>query len=563
VGNGVPHQPDGPRGGGARPPRRGARLLTPVRFVLVLHGHIPDVLGHGVWPHGENWLYEAAAESYLPFLDAAERLVSRGAPFKATVGLTPVLCEQLEDERFAEGFVRYLSQRAEAAAEDGEAFRASGEEGSERTALFWQAHYSRLLLDFDRRGRRIVPHVAALAGTGAIEPVASAATHGFLPLLPNDRALLRQLEVGLAAHGRHFGRPSSGFWLPECAYRPGGTWDPPAGGPPVFREGLEEFLAPLGIGYFFVETHLVRGGAHEPAYGGEVEREAGGSTPHRLHAVRTRDGRELAVFARDPVSSHQVWSGKVGYPGDGRYLEFHKRRAPSGHRYWRVTDNRLGLGEKLPWEPREALEALESHADHFVGLLEGIPPLPGGEPPTVVAMFDLELFGHWWFEGMEFLERVFAKLAENPRVVPMTASEALAASGPGPVLALPAGTWGRGGDDRVWRNEGTLPYWRAVCAIEETMERLEARRGTIAPPLFAALERQTLLLHSSDWPFLIDNEVSKDYAYSRIEGHAADFAKLALLAEAGRASGPGFPEIEERDRLFGPELLGPEFTRWR
>ena len=31
-------------------------------FSLVLHSHIPYVLAHGSWPHGMDWLYEAAAE---------------------------------------------------------------------------------------------------------------------------------------------------------------------------------------------------------------------------------------------------------------------------------------------------------------------------------------------------------------------------------------------------------------------------------------------------------------------------------------------------------------------
>ena len=93
-------------------------MRPPVTLVLVLHGHIPDVLGHGTWPHGANWLYEAAAETYQPFLIAVERLLAAGIPVKATVGMTPVLSEQLADERFTRGFDDYLAQRARAARED-------------------------------------------------------------------------------------------------------------------------------------------------------------------------------------------------------------------------------------------------------------------------------------------------------------------------------------------------------------------------------------------------------------------------------------------------------------
>ena len=316
------------------------------RLLFVLHGHIPDVVGHGTWPHGENWLYEAAAESYLPFLARARALAADGVRVRFTVGLTPVLAEQLQDPRFKEGFPRYLAQRARAAALDREALGTIGDEGA-FLGEGWRRFYTDLRETFlALPGHDVVAAFRELADEGLIEPIASAATHGFLPLLPNDRAIARQLDVGLAAHERHFGRPARGIWLPECAYRPAGTWISPADGHAEERPGIEDFLAERGIDYFFVETHLVQGGVLRPAYGGRVASGARG-TPYRINAVVSSAGIPVAVFARDPLSSQQVWSGKVGYPGDGRYLEFHKKRAPSGHRYWRVTDSSLDLHEKL------------------------------------------------------------------------------------------------------------------------------------------------------------------------------------------------------------------------
>jgi 1,4-alpha-glucan branching enzyme len=526
----------------------------PTTLVLVLHGHIPDVLGHGTWPHGANWLYEAAAETYLPFLIAMERLLDAGVPVKATVGMTPVLCEQLADERFTVGFDAYLSQRARAAREDGERLGAAGDGAAVLIAGFWTDFYEDLRRDFARRGDGLVAGFRRLAERGALEMIASAATHGFLPLLPNDHAIDRQLDAGIAAHRRHFGRGARGIWLPECAYRPSGPWVSPADGHVEERRGLEEFLTARDLKFFFVETHLVTGGRHVPAYGGQVTLPERGATPYRIHSVRSSDGGRVAVFARDPLSSQQVWSGKVGYPGDGRYLEFHKKRAPSGHRYWRVTDSRLDLGDKLPYERAAVREALGSHADHFVTLLESAPAMPDGDAPVVVAMFDFELFGHWWFEGIDFLETVFRRLAASDRVVPRTASEALAASPRPGDLQMPAGTWGRGGDFQVWWNDQTIGYWREVDTVERALEMFETRRHTIRPELFAALERQALLLQSSDWPFLIDNEVSRDYADSRIREHVDDFWRLARMADAGLVDDSAFSAIAARDRVFEPEL---------
>ena len=67
---------------------------------LVLHSHLPYVLSHGKWPHGTDWLCEAAAETYLPILRILNELVSEGYRPKLTIGLSPVLCEQLADSSF-------------------------------------------------------------------------------------------------------------------------------------------------------------------------------------------------------------------------------------------------------------------------------------------------------------------------------------------------------------------------------------------------------------------------------------------------------------------------------
>jgi 1,4-alpha-glucan branching enzyme len=523
------------------------------RLLFVLHGHIPDVVGHGTWPHGENWLYEAAAESYLPFLRHVDALKAEDVRVRFTVGLTPVLAEQLQDPRFKRGFPRYLAQRARAAAGDRDALGAKGEPASE-LGEGWRRFYTDLRRMFlDLPDHDIVGAFRRLAEEGLVEPIASGATHGFLPLLPNDRASARQLDVGLEAHARHFGRAARGIWLPECAYRPAGPWISPADGHAERRRGLEDFLAERGVKYFFVETHLVQGGALTPAYGGEVISAQNG-TPYRVNAVISSTGHPVAVFARDPLSSQQVWSGKVGYPGDSRYLEFHKKRAPSGHRYWRVTDSRLELHQKEPYDPAAIPSAIDAHASHFVSMVENVPPHEDGTPAIVVGMFDFELFGHWWFEGPDFLAAVLRKLQSSTRAVAVTASEALAEAPPKGALKMPAGTWGRNGDFQVWWNDHTIDYWRRVDEVERTMEDLEDSRARIPVPLFAALERQTLLLQSSDWPFLIDNEVSQDYARHRIDEHHDDFRKLAAMAANGALDAEVLREIREKDRLFAPEL---------
>lgn len=529
------------------------------RLLIVLHGHIPQVVGQGTWPHGANWLYEAAAETYLPFLRVVSELRAEGIPIKATIGLTPVLAEQLLDPRFKTGFRWYLRQRARAANEDREAFLVEKDERAAALAEAWRDLYLYLREQFEALpDQDIVRVFRELADAGEIEPMASAATHGFLPLLPNDRAIERQLDVGLAAFERHWGRPAHGIWIPECAYRPPGLWVSPADGHAEIRPGIEDFLAARGVRFFFVETHLVAGGLTPAAYGGNVFRDYEGQSPYRTHAVRAIDGTPVGVFARDPLSSQQVWSGVVGYPGDPRYLEFHKKSG-SGHRYWRVTDSKADLAFKKLYEPEKVHSVVSQHAAHFISMLRQVEPLSDGTPGLVVGMFDFELFGHWWFEGPSFLGELMRQVSKEPGIKMVTAWEALQETPPTSFLTMPPGTWGRNGTFEVWWNEHTVEYWQTVTRIEEHMEVLEerAREGKLSPELFEALERQTLLLQSSDWPFLIDNESARDYAEERILRHATDFELLARVADAPESmQREVLDEIAKRDRSFGPELAG-------
>ncbi len=536
----------------------------PISFVLVLHGHIPAVLGHGVWPHGADWLHEAAAETYLPFLAAVGSLDADGIPWKATIGLTPILCEQLRDPRFPRGFRRYVRHRLAAASRDAREFARDGHR-AELLARAWRAHYEDVLALFDALGGDLVAPFARMAGEGKVEPIASAATHGFLPLLPSDAAAERQLDVGLAAHRRHFGRSARGLWMPECATRPAGTLVTPGFGRRVARRGIPSLLAERGVRFTFVETHLVAGRAGRPAYGGSGgplwnagEATPTGRTPWAVHRVVTESG-ELAVLARDPRSSEQVWSGDIGYPGDPAYLEFHRKAARGGLRYWSVTDARGPLDGKELYDPVTTAERVAAHAIHFCDLLEESAAAGGAEPArVVVAMFDFELFGHWWFEGVDFLAAVFRELARRGGPVrPATAWEAVSgARDDTAALALPAGSWGKDGDFSVWDNPETKDYWRRVERAAEQIREIAGRDARLLP---AAL-RQLLCLEASDWPFLVENGSARDYAERRIGEHSAAIEALAALS---RRPGPRSREealllarLARRDRAFAPELGG-------
>jgi 1,4-alpha-glucan branching enzyme len=556
--------------------------LEPAAFTIVLHSHMPWVLHHGRWPHGLDWLSEAAAETYLPLWRVLEARARRGRPLGVAVGFTPVLCEQLAHPDFQREFVAYLETKREAAREDHAALTAAGDQEMAALAARWEAFYRGTLEDFlGPHGPNLVARLRRLEEWGAIEILTSAATHGYLPLLSSDAAAEEQLRVGVASHRRHFGRAPRGLWLPECAYRPAGPWPREAiaraGGldrPPVERAGLESLLARHGIQYCFVDTHLVSGGQPLGVYADRFEgllhlaREDEPAvappkpfTPYLPYRVGHEAG--VACFGRDPATAHQVWSGEHGYPGDGDYLDFHKKRFPGGHRYWRVTHPKADLGAKQIYRPHAAEARAPEHARHFVELLGQTlsQARTGDVAPIACAMFDTELFGHWWFEGPRFLGEVLDRTAEGA-IEPTFPGAYLERHPAARAIALPEGSWGDGGGHQVWLNPETRWTWDALHAAEARFERLvrdaaPRTRDPLLDRLLAQAGRELLLLQSSDWQFVMTTVAARDYAEARFTGHAADFERLALLAERRAEGGPlaeadveALAGCEARDGLF-------------
>ena len=88
------------------------------QFVFMLHSHLPYYRKAGMWPFGEENLYECMAETYVPLLNAISELYDEGIKAKLTVGITPILAEQLDDEHLKHGFVKYLDSRIEKVSKD-------------------------------------------------------------------------------------------------------------------------------------------------------------------------------------------------------------------------------------------------------------------------------------------------------------------------------------------------------------------------------------------------------------------------------------------------------------
>ncbi|HET7093614.1 MAG TPA: 1,4-alpha-glucan branching protein domain-containing protein [Thermomicrobiales bacterium] len=535
-------------------------------FTFVLHSHLPYARGAGMWPHGEEWIHEAIAETYLPLLNALHDLAEEGTPYRLTIGITPILAEQLADPSIVDHFAAYAAERAAWAANDVDRFEAAGDAPMRDLARFYHHWYARALASFrDRFHSDLIGAFRTLQDAGLIEIATSAATHAYLPLLARDSSIHGQLQTGVRAYERRFGRAPSAIWLPECAYRPAVLEEDD--GRTIRRPGLESFLAEERLRVFFAETHTVEGGTPVGKAAGEAigpygavtrryaitplpadERQRHGTT-FRPYWVGDAPG-EVAVLARNNRTGQQVWSAEFGYPGDFWYREFHRKDGVSGMQYWRISGRGVDLGEKAPYEPARAAERVNDHVAHYVHLVEEALRAfhaDSGQFGVISAAYDTELFGHWWFEGVDWLKGVLRGLAQSDVVELSTASQIIAEHQPDEVLALPESSWGAGGGDFTWRNIDTQWMWPPIHAAERRMETLVARFPDAAGErrdVLAQTARELLLLESSDWPFLVTTGQAKEYASERFSEHVERFNRLADIAERD-----GEITAEDRDYL--------------
>ena len=451
-------------------------------FVLVLHTHLPYVIGHGRWPHGMDWLNEAASECYIPLLNIFNELKNDGINFKVTINISPVLAEQLTSKNFVDELLQYLDMKIKYAEQDEIEFIKTGRKNLASVAKFWREYYQNIKESFtDRYNQDLISAFRALQDSGHLEIITCAATHGYLPLLALDTSVQAQVKLGVKVYEKHFGRKPRGIWLPECAYRPGYRWKMPVKPENNFpileyeRKGVEEFLSENGIEFFIIDTATLRGGKTIGVYLERFEglrklweqfesqvkyRPEEEKSPYEIYLVSSGkpEKKPVAVLTRDPKTGLQVWSGEWGYPGDGWYLDFHKKKFPSGLRYWRVTSSKADLADKLEYELDKVEARLEENSSHFVDLITTTLKEhfeKTNKIGVLTAPYDTELFGHWWFEGPRFLKKVFEKLNNSEFVKPATASEAIEKLNPSTVVSLPEGSWGEGGYHYIWLNKDT------------------------------------------------------------------------------------------------------------
>ena len=517
----------------------------PVGYLcVVLHAHLPYVRHpeHEDFLE-EDWLFEAITETYAPLLAAFERLDEERVPYRVTMGVTPPLVAMLGDPLLQARYRRHLERLRELAERE----VASNPEGTPlgRLARFYQRFFADVhAFVCERHGGSVLDALRAARQRGSLELITCTATHGFLPLLGTDGARRAQVRVGVEAYRRTFGAAPGGTWLGECAY----------------ARGVDEMLAEEGIDYFFLDSHGLLYGEPPPVYGVFAPVQ----TPAGCHA-----------FARDSEASRQVWSAREGYPGDPWYREFYRDlgwdadyeyirpylhgdgvRRGVGIKYHRVTGD-VALHLKDFYDPRAARERAAVHAGHFLFHRQAqARHLRAGmdRPPIIVAPYDAELFGHWWFEGPLFVEYLIRKAAHDQDEILMVTPTDYLERHPQVQEQQPCpSTWGAEGYAKVWLNGGNAAFYRHQHHAERRMARLVERFPDAQGERKRALDqaaRELLLLESSDWAFIVHGGTSVPYAVKRMRDHLQRFHRLADMAESGQVDGDEIGRLEALDAIF-------------
>ena len=523
-------------------------------LIFALHAHLPYVR-HPEYEDffEEHWLFEAISETYLPLLRAFDRLEQDEVPWKLTLSISPTLITMLEDPVLQQKYIRYTERLLDLI--EKEEKRTAGSVGYERILRMYKDLYTQNLKQFkEEYGQHILKGFDFFIKKGRVEPLVTSATHAYLPLYESyPETIYAQIQAALQTQHKVFGKAPRGFWLPEMGYFP----------------GVEDYLKDIGTEYFFVATHGILFMKKRPEYG-------------IFAPVECPNG--VVAFGRDISSSHTVWSSTEGYPGDFVYRDFYRdigfdlpleyirpylpdgqNRVFTGLKYYAITGKE---GEKNLYDPEKATRKVVEHAENFVYTRSRVVNKMSScmdMPPVMSCPFDAELFGHWWFEGVQWIEAVFRVLHKQDVMECITPSQYIKEYGTiqkgQPVFS----SWGNGGYSEVWLDGGTDWLYRhthkAVDRMIDLTDRYPEEKGLKGRALNQAA-REVLLSQASDWPFIIHAGTTVSYAKRRIREHLQNFTRIYDALCSGVVSTEWLTKLEKRNIVF-PELDYRIFSRRR
>ena len=488
------------------------------KLIFVLHAHLPFVR-HPEYSRflEEDWLFEAINESYLPLLRVFRGLVADKVPFKLTFSISPTLAAMLTDELLQARYIAHVDRLIELSQK--EIKRTATDIEINKLAERYFKIFSQNKEDFINLYRKnILNGFKELADLGHLELITTAATHAYLPCYQEyPLAVIAQVQTAVDSHYHHFGTVPKGFWLPECGFYP----------------GLEDILHDCGLSYFFSAAHGVLFSHPKPTYS-------------IYRPVTCKNG--TIVFPRDTASSKQIWSPDEGYPGDVDYREFYRDigfdlpldyigpyihdntiRVNTGLKYYRITGKHTN--DKRPYNFENAMNKVVEHVDNFIynrkKQFNTFSKVKGSN--MLVAPFDAELFGHWWYEGPYWLDCLIRKVATDEELEMSSPSSYLEDEKKLQTVEPVFSSWGNNGFSEVWVDGSNDWIYPLVHGAMEKMIDLCKRfpdENSLKERILNQATREILLAQASDWPFMMYMGTTVSYATKRIKEHINNFNRI-------------------------------------
>jgi 1,4-alpha-glucan branching enzyme len=489
----------------------------------------------------ERWLFEAMSECYLPLIIAYDELIEEKINFKITMSITPTLMTMLQDEYLNKRYFEYLKKSIELS--EKELIRTENSAELYRVSNFYNKRFKDLLATYEKYDYRIMNAFKRFDKLGFLEIITSSATHGLLPLLIVNKETVRaQISTAVQSYSECLGHAPKGIWLPECAY----TYE------------LDSILKEYGLEYFIGENTAVLHACPKPNYG-------------TYAPISSNNG--VVVFGRDIESSHQVWSNYMGYPGDVNYREFYRDigheldmtyvapyinqngiRVDTGIKYYKITG---ATENKDIYNRNKAMEVVKQHAEHFRKSREfqiNRVSEHMSVKPIITCPYDTELFGHWWFEGTDFIKEFIKSVSKEVTNFKMITPSKYLEKYPIVQCCIPAAsTWGENGDFSVWLNHTNDWIYREIhkCArrMVDLADKYKEPEALIKRALNQAA-RELMLAEASDWSFIMKNDTTVNYAIKRVKNHVERFNTLYIEILNDKVDSDELSKIEEIDNIF-------------
>ncbi len=493
----------------------------------------------------EDWFFQALLECYLPLLKVLEKsLKNRNENPKLTISLSPTLLSLLIDEDLKKRFPNWLNIRLE--------LLKDVPKEKKNAAEFLANNILDQLNSWNLCQGDLIKRFSLLQESEVIDILTCAATHGYLPLLrENEECVKAQLSTAVKEHFRLFGIRPQGIWLPECAY----------------YEGLDKLMLQNGIRFSILDSHGILHASPRPRYG--------------VYApICSTNG--VAFFGRDSESTLPVWSSRHGYPGHPNYREFHrdlgwdlpieilKRKGinearPLGLKLNKVTGNNISLNKKELYDPIAAENTAKTQAlDYLKGRRSQLNKLSQTieREPLLIAPFDAELFGHWWYEGPIFLSELF-KQSNKKGIELIRLKDALKAKVNLQLCTPCPSSWGQGGFHNYWLNDSNswlISEWsKAGKAMVKNCNNGVDNEYEIR--ILEQAARELLLLQSSDWSFILRAGTTTELAKERINRHLNRFWFLIKSLENNELiNNSELKKLEKDDYIF-PLIQADDWRR--